>query len=98
MVSEVLPICPAAIQTGAFIGTAAVPRADGAWRRSRFTSFPKSPGAGRGASAFRSAAGLDDDERDRCLGRARRRRSRREAAPKDGEKTIHVPNGIPIVT
>jgi len=41
VVSEVLPVEPAMLQAGTFIGTAAVPGADGSLSRSRCSSFPK---------------------------------------------------------
>ena len=53
MVSEVVPIDPAAIQTGAFIGTAAVPRADGTLAAIEVHVFPEEArGRGEGHRPF----------------------------------------------
>jgi hypothetical protein len=99
MVTEVLPIDPAAIQTGAFIGTAAVPRADGTLAAIEVHVFPEEArGTGEGHRPFdlqpgstmtnATVAAVKPGANDRVV----------TLRYKDGEKTIHVPNGIPIVT
>ena len=99
IVTEVLPIDPAAIQTGAFIGTAAVPRADGTLAAIEVHVFPEEArGTGEGHRPFdlqpgstmtnATVAAVKPGTNDRVV----------TLRYKDGEKTIHVPNGIPIVT
>ena len=98
MVSEVVPIDPAAIQTGAFIGTAAVPRADGSLAAIEVHVFPEEArGRGEGHRPFdlqpgstmtnATVASVTPGPNDRVV----------TLRYKDGEKTIHVPNGVPIV-
>jgi hypothetical protein len=98
-VSEVVPIDPAAIQTGAFIGTAAVPRADGSLAAIEVHVFPEEArGTGEGHRPFdlqpgstmtnATVASVTTGPNDRVV----------TLRYKDGEKTIHVPNGVPIVT
>lgn len=98
-VSEVVPIDPAAIQTGAFIGTAAVPRADGSLAAIEVHVFPEDArGTGEGHRPFdlqpgstmtnATVASVTTGPNDRVV----------TLRYKDGEKTIHVPNGVPIVT
>ena len=97
-VSEVVPIDPAAIQTGAFIGTAAVPRADGTLAAIEVHVFPEEArGRGEGHRPFdlqpgstmtnATVASVTPGPNDRVV----------TLRYKDGEKTIHVPNGVPIV-
>ena len=98
-VSEVVPIDPAAIQTGAFIGTAAVPRADGSLAAIEVHVFPEDArGTGEGHRPFdlqpgstmtnATVASVTTGPNDRVV----------TLRYKGGEKTIHVPNGVPIVT
>ena len=98
-VSEVVPIDPGAIQTGAFIGTAAVPRADGSLAAIEVHVFPEEArGTGEGHRPFdlrpgstmtnATVASVTTGPNDRVV----------TLRYKDGEKTIHVPNGVPIVT
>ncbi len=99
MVSEVVPVDPAAIQTGAFIGTAAVPRADGTLAAIEVHVFAEEArGRGEGHRPFdlqpgatmtnATVASVTPGPNDRVV----------TLRYKDGEKTIHVPNGVPIVT
>ena len=98
-VDEVLPVDPNAIQEGTFVGTTAVPRADGSLSAVEVHVFPESArGTGEGhrpwdlrpnstmtnATVAKITAGSND--RTMIL------------RYKDGEKTIRVPNGVPIVT
>jgi hypothetical protein len=98
-VDEVLPVDPSAIQEGTFVGTTAVPRADGSLSAVEVHVFPEAArGTGEGhrpwdlqpnstmtnATVTKLTAG--NNERTMTL------------RYKDGEKTIRVPNGVPIVT
>jgi hypothetical protein len=98
-VSEVLPVDPAALQTGAFVGTTAVPRADGTLAAVEVHVFPEEArGTGEGHRPFdlqpgstmtnATVAAVEAGANDRVI----------TLRYKDGEKTIHVPNGVPIVT
>jgi hypothetical protein len=99
VVSEVLAIDPAAIQSGAFVGTTAVPRPDGTLAAVEVHVFPESArGTGEGhrpwdlqpGSTMTNAtvAEVKQGPNDRAV----------TLRYKDGEKIIHVPNGVPIVT
>jgi hypothetical protein len=98
-VTEVLPIDPAALQTGTFVGTTAVPRADGTLAAVEVHVFPEEArGTGEGHRPWDFQPGstmtnatvtaITPGVNDRVV----------TLRYKDGEKTIHVPNGIPIVT
>jgi hypothetical protein len=98
-VSEVLPVDPAALQAGAFVGTTAVPRADGTLAAVEVHVFPEEArGTGEGHRPFdlqpgstmtnATVAAVEPGANDRVI----------TLRYKDGEKTIHVPNGVPIVT
>jgi hypothetical protein len=95
----VLSVDPNAIQEGTFVGTTAVPRADGSLCAVEVHVFPEAArGTGEGhrpwdlqpnstmtnATVTKPTAG--NNERTTTL------------RYKDGEKTIRVPNGVPIVT
>ncbi len=98
-VSEVMPIDPSAIQSGAFVGTAAVTGADGKLSALEVLVFPEAMrGTGEGHSQW-----------DLQPGSTMTNATVAEVAPgakgremtlryKDGEKTIVVPEGIPVVT
>src|SRR4029079_7096069 len=98
-VSEVMPIDPAAIQSGAFVGTAAITGADGKLSALEVLVFPEAMrGTGEGHSQW-----------DLQPGSTMTNATVREIVPgakgremtlhyKDGEKTIVVPEGIPVVT
>jgi hypothetical protein len=99
VVSEVLPIDPQAIQSGAFVGTTAVPRADGTLSAIEVHVFSEAArGTGEGHRPWDLQPGstmtnatvtsVKPGADDRAI----------TLRYKDGEKTIHVPNGIPIVT
>jgi hypothetical protein len=98
-VSEVLPIDPAAIQSGTFIGTTAVPAADGSLLAVEVHVFPEAArGTGEGHRPWDLQPGstmtnatvtaIKPGPNDRAL----------TLRYKDGEKTIHMPNGVPVVT
>ena len=98
-VSEVMPVDPSMIQSGAFVGTAAVTGADGKLSALEVLVFPEAMrGTGEGHSQW-----------DLQPGSTMTNATVTEVAPgakgremtlryKDGEKTIVVPEGIPVVT
>jgi hypothetical protein len=98
-VSETYPIALAEIRAGSFIGTAAVPQADGSQRAIAVTVFPESfRGRGEGhrpfdllpASTMTNATVADvmAAPNGRTL----------QLKYKDGEKTVSVPPDAPVVT
>ncbi|SFL89161.1 hypothetical protein [Variovorax sp. OV329] len=99
VVQEVYPIELADIQPGSFIGTAAMPQADGTQRAIAVTVFPESArGAGEGFRPFdlqpdstmtnATVADLAEAPSGRTL----------HLKYKDGEKTVMVPVGTPVVS
>jgi len=98
-VSEVLPIEVSAIQAGSFVGSAAVPAVDGTLRALEVLVFPEAArGTGEGHVAWDLQPGSTmtnatvADVVTTAEGRSLKLRY------KDGEKTIQVPEGVPIVT
>jgi hypothetical protein len=98
-VNEVVPIAASAITPGSFIGTAAVPGADGTLTALEVVVFPEAArGTGEGHSAWdlqpgstmtnATVAQLDAAPEGRKL----------KLRYKDGEKTVVVPESVPIVT
>jgi hypothetical protein len=98
-VDEVLPIDPGAIQEGTFVGTTAVPRADGSLSAVEVHVFPEAArGTGEGHRPWdlqpnstmtnATVSKITSGPNDRTM----------TLRYKDGEKTIKVPNGVPIVT
>ncbi len=98
-VTEVLPIDPAAIQSGTFVGTAAVAAADGSLSALEVLVFPEAArGTGEGHSPWdlqpgatmtnATVASVTPEAGVRVL----------TLRYKDGEKTIRVRDGVPIVT
>lgn len=98
-VSEVLPIDASTLQAGTFIGTAAVPGADGSLSALEVLVFPEAArGTGEGHSAWDSQPGATMTNATVAAitpGAGGRTMTLRY---KDGEKTIRVPDGVPIVT
>jgi hypothetical protein len=99
VVSEVYPIALEDIKPGSFIGTAAMPQQDGSQRAIAVTVFPESArGTGEGHRPFdlqpqstmtnATVADVVAAPAGRTL----------QLKYKDGEKTIQVPQGAPIVT
>ena len=99
VVSEVYPIALADIQPGSFIGTAAIPQADGSERAIAVTVFPESArGAGEGHRPFdlqpqstmtnATVADVVASPTGRTL----------QLKYKDGARVIVVPTDAPIVT
>jgi hypothetical protein len=98
-VVEVIPTDITSIQPGSFIGTAALPRADGKLESLEVVVFPEAArGAGEGhypwdlkpESSMTNATVAD-------LARSANGRTL-ILRYKDGEKTVIVPDGVPIVT
>ena len=98
-VNEVVPIELAAIRAGSFIGTAALPAADGTLRALEVLVFPEAArGTGEGHSAWdlqpgstmtnATVAELATKPQGRSL----------KLRYKDGEKTVVVPDNVPVVT
>ena len=98
-VSEVYPMALADIQPGSFIGTAAMPQADGTERAIAVTVFPESArGAGEGHRPFdmlpqstmtnATVADVVASPKGRTLQRK----------DKDGERAIVVPLDAPVVS
>jgi len=98
-VNEVVPIELAAIRAGSFIGTAALPAADGTLRALEVLVFPEAArGTGEGHSAWdlqpgstmtnATVAELATTPQGRSL----------KLRYKDGEKTVVVPDNVPVVT
>jgi hypothetical protein len=98
-VSEVLPVDPATIQSGVFVGTAALPGADGALSALEVLVFPEAMrGTGEGHSQWDLQPGstmTNATVTELVPGAKGRHMTLRY---KDGEKTIVVPDGIPVVT
>jgi hypothetical protein len=98
-INEVVPTELASIRPGSFIGTAAMPRADGTLQALEVLVFPEQArGTGEGhfpwdlqpGSTMTNATVAD------VVGQAQGRTLRLRY--KDGEKTVLVPEGVPVVT
>jgi len=98
-VSEVVPVDPATIQSGVFVGTAALPGADGTLSALEVLVFPAAMrGTGEGHSQWDLQPGstmTNATVTELVPGAKGRSMTLRY---KDGEKTIVVPEGIPVVT
>ena len=98
-VAEVMPVDPTMIQSGAFIGTAAVTGADGKLSALEVLVFPEAMrGTGEGHSPWDLQPGstmTNATVTDVVHGAKGREMKLRY---KDGEQTIVVPEGVPIVT
>ena len=98
-VSEVMAVDPAMIQSGAFVGTAAVTGADGKLAALEVLVFPEAMrGTGEGHSQWDLQPGstMTNATVTEVVPGARGREM--TLRYKDGEKTIVVPEGIPVVT
>jgi hypothetical protein len=98
-INEVLPTELGSIRAGSFIGTAAMPQADGTLQALEVLVFPEQArGTGEGhfpwdlqpGSTMTNATVAD------VVGQAQGRTLRLRY--KDGEKTVLVPEGVPVVT
>jgi hypothetical protein len=98
-VTEVLPIDPGAIQSGTFVGTTAVPGADGSLSAVEVHVFPEAArGTGEGHRPWDLSPGSTMTNATVTAiapGAGGRKMTLRY---KDGEKTIVVPEGVPIIT
>ena len=98
-VSEALPIDPASIQSGTFVGTAAVTGPDGSLSALEVLVFPEAMrGTGEGHSNWDLQPGSTMTNATVAAvapGATGRKMTLRY---KDGEKTIVVPEGVPVVT
>ena len=99
VVSEVLAVDPATLQAGTFIGTAAVPAADGSLSALEVLVFPEAArGTGEGHSPWDLQAGATMTNATVASIAAVNGVRTMTLRYKDGEKTIRVPEGVPIVT
>lgn len=98
-VSEVLPIELSALKPGAYVGTAAMPRADGTLEALEVLVFPDSArGTGEGHFAWDLQPGSTmTNATVSALAAAPQGRSL-TLTYKDGAKTVVVPEGAPVVT
>ena len=98
-VGEVLPVDPAAIQSGIFVGTAAMPGADGSLSALEVLVFPEAMrGTGEGHSPWDLQPGstmTNATVTEIVPGAKGRTMTLRY---KDGTRTVVVPEGIPVVT
>lgn len=99
VVNEVYPITLADVQPGSFIGTAAMPQADGSQRAIAVTVFPDAArGTGEGHRPFdlqpQSTMTNATVAEVSALGTGRRL----QLKYKDGQQTVVVPPDAPIVT
>ena len=98
-VSEVLPVDPSTIQSGIFVGAAALPGSDGALSALEVLVFPEAMrGTGEGHSQWDLQPGSTMTNAT-VTGIAPAARGRTMTLRyKDGTQTIVVPDGIPVVT
>ena len=98
-VSEVAAIEPAAIRPGSFIGTAAVPGADGTLSALEVLVFPEAArGTGEGHYPWDLQPGSTMTNATVAELAATPQGRRLTLRYKDGEKTVVVPDNVPIVT
>jgi len=97
--TEVLPVDPATIQSGVFVGTAALPGADGALSALEVLVFPEAMrGTGEGHSQWDLQPGSTMTNATVIALVPGAKGRTMTLRYKDGEKTIVVPEGIPVVT
>jgi len=98
-VNEVLPLDPEAIQSGKFVGTAAMPGADGSLAALEVLVFPEAArGTGEGHSQWDLQPGSTMTNATVTAVTPSAKGRSMTLRYKDGEKTIFVPDGIPVVT
>jgi hypothetical protein len=98
-VNEVLAIEPAAIKPGSYVGAAAVPATDGTLRALEVLVFPEGArGSGEGHSPWDLQPGSTMTNATVAELTASPQGRRLTLRYKDGEKTIVVPENVPIVT
>jgi len=98
-VSEVVPIEPTAIRSGSFVGVASVPGADGQLRALEVLVFPEAArGSGEGHYGWDLQPGSMMTNATVAQLAAAPQGSSLTLRYKDGEKTIAVPDNVPVVT
>ena len=98
-VSEVVAIEPAAIKPGSYIGTAAMPGADGALTALEVLVFPEAArGTGEGHVPWDLQPGSTMTNATVAEVTAAPQGRSMKLRYKDGEKTVMVPENVPIVT
>jgi outer membrane lipoprotein SlyB len=98
-ITEVVLIDPAAIQSGTFVGTTAIPGLDGSLSAVEvhvFAEAARGTGEGHRTSDLQPGATMTNATVTAITSAANERTMTLHY--KDGEKTIRVPNGIPVVT
>lgn len=96
---EVLPIAIEAIEPKAFVGTAAVPRADGTLEALEVVVFPEAA-RGTGEGHYPWDLKPDSSMTNATVADLVRSSGGRKLTLryKDGEKIVHVPDNVPVVT
>ena len=98
-VNEGVPIELAAIQSGSYIGTAALPGADGTLRALEVLVFPEAArGTGEGHSAWDLQPGSTMTNATVAELAATPQGRSLKLRYKDGEKTVIVPDNVPVAT
>ena len=98
-VSEVLPNDPTTIQSGSFVGIASLPAADGTLAALEVLVFPESArGTAEGHSAWDLQPGSQMTNATVASIAPSANGRTMTLRYKDGEKTIVVPEGVPVVT
>jgi len=98
-VNEVMPIEPTAIAPGSFIGTAALPGPDGSLSALEVLVFPEAArGTGEGHGPWDLQPGSTMTNATVAQVVATPQGRSMTLKYKDGEKTVVIPDGVPIVT
>jgi len=98
-VTEVVPIEPAAIRSGSFVGVASMPDADGRLRALEVLVFPEAArGSGEGHYGWDLQPGSMMTNATVAELAAAPQGRNLTLRYKDGEKTIVVPDNVPVVT
>lgn len=98
-VTEAYAIDIAAIQAGSYVGTAAMPGADGTLSALEVLVFPEAArGTGEGFSAWDLQPGSTMTNATVAEMMTSRQARTLKLKYKDGEKTVMIPEGVPIVT
>ena len=99
VVSEVAPLDPGALQPGVFVGTTAIPGPDGSLSAVEVHVLPEAS-RGRGEGHRVIDAGSGATMTNATVATVSRSNSERTIVLRyaDGEKTVRVPEGVPVVT
>ena len=98
-VTEVVPIEPAAIRSGSFVGVASMPDADGRLRALEVLVFPEAArGSGEGHYGWDLQPGSMMTNATVAELAAAPQGRNLTLRYKDGEKTVVVPDNVPVVT